>query len=422
MRQMKELVSANKHYLEGRFAEARVACLEAIAIAPSNAEAWERLGAIALLQNQCGEARRFLEEASRSRPAYRRFWPMTAELDYRIAMTHYREDNFGAASAHFRKAAGPIAIGPFRDLQALADQAALFADGNSYVVEGPEQTRIAFLVTDPLPVLEVSVNGHGPLNFFLDTGGAEIILDREVATLVGANICGAMRSDYAGQKTAATGLGRVDSVTLGDLVVRCVPIHTLDVKPMSTVFDREVHGILGTRLLMHFLSTIDYANGALVLRRPDVPDTGHATHQLADGTTAAIPFWLAEMHCMLAWGSVNDSEPMLFFVDTGLAGAGFTASEAVLQRVGIEVDWSRATTGVGGAGAIRGTDFVVERVALGVGANAVVETNLRGGAIQGSVSILEGKLGFRVGGLISHQFFRNRSLTLDFRTMKLVLR
>jgi len=58
-------------------------------------------------------------------------------------------------------------------------------------------------------------------------------------------------------------------------------------------------------------------------------------------------------------------------------------------------------------------NLVVERLALGgVGADAEVETHLRGVAIKGSASILKGKLGFRVGGLISHQFFRKRALTV----------
>lgn len=416
------LATANQHYLEGRFDEARAAYQNVIAIEPSNAEALERLGAIALVQNNCGEAQRFFEEASHSRPSYRQFWPMTADLDYRLAMTHYRQDEFGAASARFRKAAGPMAIGPFRELRALADHTALLAESPCYVIEGAEENRVAFVATDPLPVFEVSVNGHEPLNFFLDTGGAEVILDRDAAALVGAKVCAAMRSDYAGQKTTATGLGRVDSVKLGDLVVRGVPIHTLDVKSMSSVFDREVHGIIGTRLLMHFLSTIDYVNGALILRRRGAPHANHAVPSQAPNPVAVIPFWLAEMHCMLAWGSVNGSEPMLFFVDTGLAGAAFTASEAVLQQAGIAIDWSTATPSVGGAGATRSVDFAVGRLALGVGDNSVVEAQLPGVAIQGSVSILEGKLGFRVGGLISHQFFRNRSITLDFGAMKLVVR
>lgn len=415
------LATANNHYLQGEFDEAKAAYLAAVAADPSNNEALERLGMIALLENRCGKSRRLFGEALRQRPFYRRSWPLTTDLAYRIAMTHYREDDFGGAAAWFRKAAGPIAIGPFRDLQALAYQSALLANGESYAIEGPDETHIDFLATDPLPVIEVSVNGHGPLAFFIDTGGAEIILDREMASQVGAQLCGSLRSDYAGQKAAATGLGRVDSVRVGNSEVRNVPIHTLDVKAMSTEFGRDVHGILGTRLLMHFLSTIDYPNGALILRRLDAPSTVSAAARIRNAAAAVVPFWLAEMHCMLARGSLNELEPMLLFVDTGLADAGFTASKAVLQQAGIEVDWINATMGIGGAGDVREASFPVERLSLGVGANSVSETHLRGVAMEGSVSILEGKLGFSVGGLISHQFFRKRSLTLDFNAMKLAL-
>ena len=416
------LATANNHYLQGRFDEAKAAYLNAVAADPSNFEALERLGMIALLENQSGEARRLFGVALRQRPSYRRLWPFTADLAYRIAMTHYREDDFGGAASWFRKAAGPIAIGPFRDLKALACQSALLANGESYDVEGPDKTQIDFLTTDPLPVVEISVNGHGPLTFFIDTGGAEIILDREIASQVGAQLCGSLRSDFAGQKTTATGLGRVDSVRLGDFKLRNVPIHTLDVKAMSAEFGREMQGILGTRLLMHFLSTIDYANGALILRRLDAPSTASAATRIKDGAFAIIPFLLAEMHCMLARGSVNDLEPMLLFVDTGLANAGFTASKAVLQQAGIEVDWSKAITGIGGAGEVREVSFPVKRLTLGVGANSISETHIRGIAMEGSASILEGKLGFSVGGLISHQFFRKWSLTLDFSAMKLALK
>jgi threonine dehydrogenase-like Zn-dependent dehydrogenase len=59
----------------------------------------------------------------------------------------------------------------------------------------------------------------------------------------------------------------------------------------------------------------------------------------------------------------------------------------VLQRAGIAVDWSKASAGPGGAGEVRSNDFVVERLALGTGADSIVEANVRGVAIEGSVSI-----------------------------------
>jgi len=64
---------------------------------------------------------------------------------------------------------------------------------------------------------------------------------------------------------------------------------------------------------------------------------------------------------------------------------------------------------------------VVDRLALGTGADAAVVTNVRGIAMEGSASVLEGKLGVHVGGLISHQFFRRHALTLDFQNMGLIL-
>jgi hypothetical protein len=405
-------------YHQGRFDEAKAAYLNLAERDPTNSATLKQLGTIALWENQCAEAQRRFEDAWRHRGWLERCWPFNAELKYRLGLTHYRQDQFVTAASCFREAAGPLAIGPFRELKALAAQTALFGSNAAYGVEGPEQTRIPFLATEPLPVIELSVNGFGPLNVLIDTGGAELILDKDVARRVGARLGGSIRSDYAGQKTALTGLGMIETATFGEIVVRHVPIHVLNTAAMSKSFGREIHGILGTRLLQHFLSTIDYVGGALILRRIDSVSKPKVVGQ---GGGSVIPFWLLEMHCMVAWGSINDLPPMLFFVDTGLAGAGFTASEAVLSKAGITVNWNRATTGIGGAGEVQQVDFQVDRLALGVGADAVVETSVPGIAIEGGVSILQGKLGVQVGGLISHQFFRKRTLTLDFKAMRLIL-
>ena len=125
---------------------------------------------------------------------------------------------------------------------------------------------------------------------------------------------------------------------------------------------------------------------------------------------------------MVAWGAVNDLAPALFFVDTGLAGKGFTAPEAVMQEAGIPIDWNQAQEGVGGGGAVQVVDVIVDRLSLGSGENEIIEYNLAGSAFEQPPSILGDTLGFYIGGLISHQFFRDYSLTLDFTGMRLVLR
>ena len=92
-----------------------------------------------------------------------------------------------------------------------------------------------------------------------------------------------------------------------------------------------------------------------------------------------------------------------------------------MQAAGITVDWTKATEGPGGGGKMKGTDFVVERLTLGTGANEIIENDVPGVAIENSVPILGDQLGFRVGSLISHQFFRQYALTLDFTGMRLVV-
>ena len=69
----------------------------------------------------------------------------------------------------------------------------------------------------------------------------------------------------------------------------------------------------------------------MILQRA-TPENLQALDQRLAGTDAVqIPFWLAEMHTMLAWGQFNDADPALFFVDTGLASKAFTALESDLR-------------------------------------------------------------------------------------------
>lgn len=421
--QTKDLVrQAGAAYRAGQFDDAAELYRQAHAIDPESPLILEQLGALALLGNQADEAVAYLEQAARNVSWPASLWPLDAQRKTRLAMAYYRQDRFADASRLFRQASGPIPVGPFRDLRTLADHTALFADRQPYRVEGPEQSRVPFVVTDPLPVLPVSVNGQEPAYFILDTGGAEVILDDGLAEEAGAEMAGAFSGTYGGDRKAQTGVGRVEAIRLGEITLTDVPIHTLDLDSVSSMYDGlEIRGVIGTRLLMRFLATIDYPKGELLLRRPSAENHQALERRLAESGGVQFPFWLADLHYMLAQGQVNDSEPMLFFVDTGLAGNAFSASEKTLEELGIEIDWTKAELGPGGGGMVKSAGFVVDRLALGSGTQQVVETGLPGVAIEGSVPVLGDALGFHVGGMISHAFFRHHALTLDFESMRLVI-
>ncbi|KKL64441.1 hypothetical protein LCGC14_2165020 [marine sediment metagenome] len=128
-----------------------------------------------------------------------------------------------------------------------------------------------------------------------------------------------------------------------------------------------------------------------------------------------IPFWMVGDHFMVAWGRVNKSKPLLFFIDTGLAGGGFTCPESTIKEARINLFTDQASIGVGGGGKVQAIPFIVDMLSLG----AVVEYNVRG-VFTGGPSLNE-VLGFQIGGIISHMFFRKYALTFDFVKMRLIL-
>jgi hypothetical protein len=89
-----------------------------------------------------------------------------------------------------------------------------------------------------------------------------------------------------------------------------------------------------------------------------------------------MEFALDSTHLMLARGSLDDRDGLLFFVDSGLASeAAFTAPAHTLRHAGIPVPEMRVPEGPGGGGgAFASGEFPIERLALG----ELVQTDLKG--------------------------------------------
>ena len=105
----------------------------------------------------------------------------------------------------------------------------------------------------------------------------------------------------------------------------------------------------------------------------------------------------------------------LMLVDTGLAGMGFTAPKALLDAAGVHIAETKIE-GVGGGGAVQAQPFTADRVSLG----PITHSNIPGvfGVFPASLESVDG---LKIAGLVSHQFFRHSSLTLDFERMQLRL-
>ena len=135
-------------------------------------------------------------------------------------------------------------------------------------IVGPNADTLRFLQTDPLPTVELTVNGRGPFLFLIDTGGGELTLDPTFGDSVHAARFGAESGQFAGGKRRDVLHATADSVQIGRFVVHEVPLLLLDTSRLSGVVGgARVAGILGTTLLGRFRFTLDYRDGALVLER-----------------------------------------------------------------------------------------------------------------------------------------------------------
>jgi hypothetical protein len=393
--------AAQELFREGKFEEAenRFAQLEKDISFRYDAALY--LGALALYRNDLDMAEQRLQTALK-------VVPDSKQVKRVLINVYYRGDNFAKAAPLYR------AIGD----ETAAKKSESFKDLKPYeIAANADVTHVRFVVSDPLPLIEAKLNGR-PVNFLIDTGAAELYIDPDVAKKAKVALFGSTtRKGYAGGQKATTGAGRVDSVTLGHTTIRNVPVQILGTRRFSGAAQgKRVDGVLGICLLSHFLTTFDYPKGELVLRPKKQDQVRQFEELVKNGQGTAMPFWMAGDHFIVTWGKVYQSQPLLFFVDTGLAGGGFVCPSSTLKDAGIKVPQGSEVEGIGGGGALKAVEFTVPYLSLG-GVDAR--------DIQSFLGVfpptLEYGEGFRIAGIVSHAFFRPYSLTFDFQGMRLFL-
>jgi tetratricopeptide (TPR) repeat protein len=387
-------------FREGKFAEAESLFAKIQASDPKNYDATLGLGRVALFKNDLAIAERWLTMALALKPADK-------SAKQELALLYYRRDQFAKAAPIYRSLGA----------EALAKKLESFANETPYLLEGKADVcTVPFVHTDPLPLIQVKV-GDQTVYFLIDTGGSEIYIDPELAKRVKATEFGSTTNIYGGGLKAETGQGRIDQVTLGDFVIRNVPVHILNTRRFNAAArGKRVEGILGTVMLSHFLATLDYPGGQLILRRKTDEQLKQLAQQVQSAKGITVPFYLAGDHYMVARGQVNKSKPMLFFADTGLAGGGFTCPKSTLKEATIQLPDQPGVEGVGGGGKIKAVPFLVEELSLGAAKRKSIQAFA--GVFPEHLEFAEG---FRIGGIISHQFFRPYALSLDFTGMRFFL-
>lgn len=130
------------------------------------------------------------------------------------------------------------------------------------------QTSVPFELVDNHVYLSVRLNGKGPYRFIFDTGGANIV-DPAVAREIGAVGRGSAQAQGVGAKTESFAFANVDSLQIGDAVVRR---QLFAIAPTRAGFGiaagQPVDGLIGFEVLSRFVTTFDYDDGRVVFQMP----------------------------------------------------------------------------------------------------------------------------------------------------------
>ena len=352
-------------FAAGNFDAAASAYTAALARNPNDPDAELGIGTVELYRNHLGVARTHLQRA--------------LELAPNSARARMRLDSLG------KRTGGP------NDFQ---------------IAFAGSQARVPFEGVDPLPTLKATINGV-QATFVIDTGGANIDLSESLVNRLHLSTSIVGEGIFAGGRRAQLRSVRIDRLDLPGLTVRGIPGGVMPGGPPG------IDGIIGTSFLYHFLATIDYAHGLLVLR-PKEGSAAFLASAKAAGATA-VPMWLAGDHFLFARAHVNAAPDALYSIDTGGPGVGVDLTKSSLIAAGITPDASHPQTMHGGGGATEFLPFTAAAVTMG----RITLHDIPGVYVPSGG--LEGVFPFAVAGRISHEFFRHTAVTFDFSAMMLVL-
>jgi hypothetical protein len=404
-----EINSADRLFQSGKFAEAGKIYSKIVAQNPKDDSAILQLGRIALLSNRLDEAQKWLEKAKTLQPD-------DTDAKVMLAEVFYRRDDFQKAADALKGVdvnSNKLVLEQYPTLNVAKLES--FKGQTPYELQGKgESIRVKFVKTDPLPVLNVRINGSNEVRFFIDTGGSEVALDTDFARELGVPQFGAVQGTFSGGQHAEVQQGRIESLSVGDWSIKNLPAVTLPLRQLSKGFGvKQIDGIIGTTLFYHFIATMGYPRGELVLRRKTAENLEE--FKQSQGKRVTVPIWMASDHFMVGWGQVETLPPSLLFVDTGLMGAGVKLAESVIKEAGIKLEEDKASEGAGGGGTLKIVPYTVHHLSFG----NIKEENVPG--VYDGPFPWENTFGFHLAGMVGHDFFKPYAVTFDFQNMQIFL-
>ncbi|MEW9552667.1 aspartyl protease family protein [Nonomuraea sp. NPDC050783] len=385
---------ADALFRAGRFEQAGRAYEEILRTDPANARAARQRGYVALLANRFPDAERYLKKAIELAPGDK-------DAHHLLADCYIRQDEFARSVPHWR-AAGEDAYA--RWFAAVR--------GEAYQVHG-DTARLPWLQVDPMPLVEVSVNGGPPKRFTFYTGAPNLGLTSTVAREAGLSPVASQKIDFEGG-TIWAHYGILESFRLGGIELRNVPVGWSATEAGGDV-DTDSDGMIGTWVFYHLLTTFDYAGRSLILRRRTPEAAGEARAAAARAGAEPLPLWLAREQYLHSRGSVAGSGSRV--VGVNLGGRGESAAVVfgdTAERLGIRTDYDRPIGTFAHSHPAVTYPCYPKELRLG---DAVA----RGIYCENHPQAELAALGFDVPAAFFHCFYKPYNVTLDFTGMSLFI-
>ena len=381
---------ARAAWAAGRFDEVSKAAQLALKIDSKESEALWLLARLRVLEGQWKEAEGLLDRAAKA--------GVRVELvaAQRAWIASHQRDFLGVAKAlDATGGANAVVAARYRAFVGQPFQAAFAGDGCTAVVPLVE-------ATSTMPLIEVEIGGKSVLAM-IDTGAADVILDRELAKELAVPV---RSRTPLGRGGAEIGHGQVDALEIGDAKIRAVPVDIFDADTIAAMAGdgaKRARAVLGVRLLEHFQVTVDPAAATFTLVNQG-PKCKAALQARRNGDAA--PFWVHETHFLYLPAAMNDAEG-LFLLNTGMQGVDVAATTKAYAHAAIGAPPVR-----------RGEPTLVTVDDVRVGDH-------RSGKLRGAYGYFEQDKSsdeFRIDGMLGLGALGGGAWTLDFAERRIYLR
>ncbi len=359
---------------DANFDEAERLSRAAVAADAKDAVALRLLGRLLALRNRTGEAAAAYAKAVNLSLDPRRGYTDGASIE-ELAWVCYRMDEYAQAANWFGVLKDSILEKKYRTM----------SEGKSPYTCRWSDTAATFRITmlQGLPTVEWSVNGQVG-TFGIDTGGGELALDPAFARKTLTQVIG-LRRDLRGASVEHAIVTMIDA---GRLSIRHVPAVIANLQRKG---GPALDGMIGANFLAHFAATVDFAGGRLTLRPSGQAPAGRGKEAVM--YFAGDRYVLVEASAVIVRDGKETPQRILLQINTARPNSVFVPSESFVRTLAGATVKSVTVAGLDQPpGKLDSTLFP-----------------------QG----LDFAFGFPIAGLAGPEFFRGRTVTLDFEAMKL---